>query len=323
MQLEDVMDGLLPGSNSGAVIDLINRRSSAGTRSYDDGRRLALVVEGGGMRGVLSAGCELALEKLGCRDVFDEVYGTSSGAVNAAYFLAGQTELGISIYFDDISSLRFSNPLRFWKILDVDYAYDHIVPNVKVLDEAAIRAGRPEFFVGVTDVESGRNELIDVKASPHRIFKILKATAAIPCLYNRTVALGNQRYVDGGLSDLLPIAKAASRGCTDILVLPTRLATDTIKPRAIWERFMFLVMMGYVHPEVYRAFVTSYLRTRRSRAYAMGRDVIEGTNTATISPTPVELVVSRTTRSRPVLIDGARKMAIRTANILGRPLFRD
>jgi predicted patatin/cPLA2 family phospholipase len=314
------MDGLVPGHNSGSVIDLINSRISAGTESYNDGRRLALIVEGGAMRGVLSAGCVLALEILGCCNVFDEVYGTSAGAVNAAYFLASQCELGISIYFDDISSLRFVNPLRFWKILDLDLAYDHIIPNIKMFDEAAIRTGRPEFFVSVTNVESGQNVLVDAKTSPYNIVKILKATAALPVLYNRLVKLGNQRYVDGGLSDLLPVAKAASRGCTDILVLSTRLETHKGKQRPLWERIMFLMVLGLRYPEVNRTYVTNFRRTLQSRAYAMGRNVIEGTNIATICPTPEEFVVSRVTCSRPALIDGARKMAIRTANIFGRPL---
>ena len=320
MQLEDVMDGLVPGHNSGAVIDLINRRISAGTGSYNDGRRLALIVEGGGMRGVLSAGCVLGLEKLGCRNVFDEVYGTSAGAVNAAYFLASQCELGISIYFDDISSLRFANPARVWKILDVDYAYDHIIPNVKMFGVETIRASKPDYFVGVTDAESGENLLVNVKASPYNIVKILKATAAIPILYNRTVKLGNGRYLDGGLSDLLPIAKAASKGCTDILVLMTRLETHVSKQRPLWERILFRMVLGCIYPKLNRTYLTNYKRTSQSRAYALGRQVIDGANIATISPTLEEFIVTRVTRDRSTLIEGARRMAIRTANILGRPL---
>jgi len=311
-----------PGHNSEAVIDLINCRAAVRTHSYQDGRRLALIVEGGGMRGVLSAGCLIAFDLLGCRNVFDEIYGTSAGGVNCAYFLSGQWELGISMYFNDLSSLRFANPLRFWKILDIDYVYDHLIPKINTLDEAAVRAGRPEFFVGVTDVESGKNLLIDVKRSPHSIIKVLKASAAIPALYNRTIKLGDRRYVDGGLSDLLPIAKAVSRGCTDILVLPTRIRTHFSKQRPLWERLAFLMMMGCIYPEVYRAFCTSPQRTSLSRAYAMGRQVIEGTNIATICPTSEESIVSRTTRSRPILIEGTRRMAIRTANILGRPVSK-
>lgn len=311
------MDIQLPGHNSGSVVELLNRRIESRAASYDDGRRLALIVEGGGMRGVLSAGSLYALDLLGCHNVFDAVFAASAGGVNAAYFLSGQGGLGISVYFDDISSLRFANPLRFWKIIDVDYVYDHIVPNVKTLNEEAIRTGRTDLFLGVTDVESGKNTSVNVKTSPHSVARILKASSAIPVLYNRTVRLGERRYVDGGLSDLLPVAKAARLGFTDILVLTTKLGSQASKQPPLWERLVFYAMMGWVHPEVNHAYLTNFQRTQQSRAYTMGTDVIEGTNVATISPTPEELIVGRVTKDRPTLVDGARRMALRTARTLG------
>lgn len=312
-----------PGHNGGAVIDLVNARiaarAGAGDGAFDDGRRLALIVEGGGMRGVLSAGSLYALDLLGCHGVFDAVFAASAGGVNAAYFLSGQGGLGISVYFDDISSLRFANPLRFWKILDVDYVYDHIVPHVKPLDEAAIRRGRTDFFLGLTDVDSGESEYVDVKASSHRVAQLLKASSAIPVLYNRTITLGARRYVDGGLSDLLPLAKAATAGFTDVLVLTTRVDGHLSKRPPYWERTVFYAMMGWMHPALHQAYSTNFERTRRSRAYATGAERIAGINVATISPTAAELVVGRATRDRMTLVEGARRMGLRTAAALGRP----
>lgn len=312
------MDGGTPGRNSESVIDLIKRRLAKPPGAYDDGRRLALIVEGGGMRGVLSAGSLFALDLLGCRDVFDEIYAVSAGGVNAAYFLSGQSELGISVYFDDISSLRFANPLRFWKIVDVDYVYDHIVPHVKTLDEQAIRSARPDFFLGVTDVDNGENVLIDVKASPHSVAHILKASSAIPVLYNRIVALGPRHYVDGGLSDVLPVIQATVRGCTDVLILTTKQGTRVSKRPPLWERLVFLAMIGWRYPAVNRAFVTNFERTCHSRALTMGTQVIDGINIATIEPTPHELVVGRVTLRRDTLVEGAYRMASRTAHALDR-----
>lgn len=301
-----------------AVIDLVNARIAAGEGAFGDGRRLALIVEGGGMRGVLSAGSLYALDLLGCHGVFDAVFAASAGGVNAAYFLSRQGGLGISVYFDDISSLRFANPFRFWKILDVDYVYDRIVPHVKPLDEAAIRDGRADFYLGVTDVDSGKSEYMDVKSSSHRVAQILKASSAIPVLYNRTVTLGARRYVDGGLSDLLPVAKAASAGFTDVLILTTRLDSHLSKRPPRWERAVFFAMMGWFHPALNEAYSTNFERTRRSRAYATGAEIIAGTNVATIGPSQAELVVGRATRDRLTLVEGARRMALRTAATLGR-----
>jgi hypothetical protein len=60
--------------------------SQAGARQ--DGFRVALAVEGGGMRGTISAGMALALDELGLVTAFDAVYGASAGAITAAWLLS-------------------------------------------------------------------------------------------------------------------------------------------------------------------------------------------------------------------------------------------
>ena len=80
------------GVNPMRTIDLLRERARClkEGREPADGRKVALIVECGAMRGVISCAALMALEELGMTDVFDEVYGASAGAVNAAYFLAGQ-----------------------------------------------------------------------------------------------------------------------------------------------------------------------------------------------------------------------------------------
>ena len=77
----------LYGSQPGKVIELLNRRRTTGYQAGDrDGSRIGLIVEGGSMRGAISSAALDALSRLGYRGCFDEVWGTSSGAINAAYF---------------------------------------------------------------------------------------------------------------------------------------------------------------------------------------------------------------------------------------------
>ena len=98
-------------------------RFAAGDRA-PDGRTLALVVEGGALRAVCSAGGVVALEHLGLTEVFDHVYGTSAGAMNASYFITGQARLGIRIYYEDMNRRAVVNPWRFWRILDLDRLFE-------------------------------------------------------------------------------------------------------------------------------------------------------------------------------------------------------
>jgi predicted acylesterase/phospholipase RssA len=73
------------------VARVLRERADAGSQpgARDDGHRVALVLEGGGMRGVVSAGMVAALERLGMRDAFDLIVGSSAGAINGMALLSG------------------------------------------------------------------------------------------------------------------------------------------------------------------------------------------------------------------------------------------
>jgi predicted acylesterase/phospholipase RssA len=58
-------------------------------RRRPDGARIALAIEGGGMRGAVSAGMVIAVHDLGLTDAFDFVFGASAGALNGVWLLSG------------------------------------------------------------------------------------------------------------------------------------------------------------------------------------------------------------------------------------------
>src|SRR5437764_7370914 len=104
----------LYGVHPSAVIATIRARAhhlNKGERRAD-GRKLGLVIEGGAMRSVYSAGGAVALAHLGFSQIFDEVYATSAGVMNASYFLSNQPLVGITVYYDSCTSHLFMNPLR-------------------------------------------------------------------------------------------------------------------------------------------------------------------------------------------------------------------
>src|SRR4051794_16193839 len=69
-------------------------------RDRPPGARLALVVEGGGMRGAVSGGMALALDELGLAHSFDAAYGSSAGALNAMWLVSGRVREGIPTWVD-------------------------------------------------------------------------------------------------------------------------------------------------------------------------------------------------------------------------------
>ena len=72
------------------VADVLRARAAAGSSAgrASDPHRVALALEGGGMRGVVSAGMTAALERLGLTPCFDLVVGASAGAINGAALIA-------------------------------------------------------------------------------------------------------------------------------------------------------------------------------------------------------------------------------------------
>eukprot|EP00752_Nemacystus_decipiens_P006162 g5559.t1 len=90
------------------VLEVLRDRLKAGTKpgSHGDGLKVGLAIEGGGMRGCVSAGMIAAVVTLGLMDTFDAVYGSSAGSLIGAYAIAGQEgmpRLGCSVYYDTLT----------------------------------------------------------------------------------------------------------------------------------------------------------------------------------------------------------------------------
>ncbi len=224
------------------AIDVIRARR-AGTH---DRYRVALVVEGGCMRGVISAGAVTALEQLDLAQCFDAVYGVSAGALDCAYMLAGQAALGTSIYFEDLPAARFFSARRVLAArppIALDGLIDEIVGRRKRLDVAAVEAARPEFHVLATCLEHRAIE------RPHGpLLEQLRAAARVPLLSGPPVRLNGCRLYDGGLLSPLPVELAAADGATHILVLRTRPDGSALRRHAHLERAM-LSWLRRAHPE--------------------------------------------------------------------------
>jgi predicted patatin/cPLA2 family phospholipase len=176
----------------------------------DNPARPALVVQGGGMRGIYSLSALAELERLGLRDAFSRVIGSSAGAINGAYFLAGQAEESISIYTEDLSNKQFVDPRRFWKIVDVDYMID-VLKEKHHLDTEEMRRAPATLYTVLTDAKTAEARVVSSRDRSLDIYEVFRATAALPGLYGKKIAIeddpGARRYIDGGVSDLLPLER--------------------------------------------------------------------------------------------------------------------
>jgi predicted patatin/cPLA2 family phospholipase len=311
---------LLHGTNPRAVVSAIVQRH-ARRRAGDlgaDGRKLGLVIEGGAMRGVLSAGGAVVLAQLGFSDVFDEIYATSAAVMNASYFMSNQPLLGISVYFDNCTTRRFVNPFRFWKVIDVDYIFDHVAVHEKPLNVSRLAGSPSRLYVATIDRRTGDAFLMDVKTAGVPILRVLKASAAIPIFYNRTVEIGGRQCMDGGLVIPFGITQAVANGCTDVLVLSTRSPHYVSTPPGRLSRFMFNLICSRGTAGMNRVFAERHLRSREARDLSLGRTPPpHGVSIATLCADP-EQTVSRMTTDRAKLHAAAVSYGRKVLRVFGR-----
>jgi predicted patatin/cPLA2 family phospholipase len=208
------------------VVELIRRRRAEGSRpgERNDHRRVALVIEGGGMRGVVSAGMTSGLEQLGLRDSFDEVHGASAGAFNAAFLLAGQAAYLTTLYQHGFGDPRFVSVIRALRggpLFDMDYVITEVWSRHRPLRFDAVLSSPIELHCTATDAD--RAEIIDLTdlRDEEEVRCALRASARLPWLAGPPVHFRGRRLLDATLAEAIPI-QVAFATATDVLVLQTR-----------------------------------------------------------------------------------------------------
>lgn len=188
----------------------------------------ALVVEGGGMRGVFSAGVLDAFHDTGF-DPFDMYIGTSAGACNLASYLSGQYKRNYRCYTDYMIRPEFISLKKYMKgghYMDLDWFWDFLETADRLDTEAASRAKGRVFLIAATNIETGGAEYL--QAEPERLNDMLKASSALPMLYRNFININGRLYADGGIADSIPVEEAYRRGASAVYVIRSR-PSDYVK----------------------------------------------------------------------------------------------
>ena len=201
-------------------------RSGSQPGARDDGLRIALVIEGGGMRGILSGGMALALAELGLVPAFDAIYGASAGAITGAWLLSrpeglrGWTE---PAYIRTL--IRRTAPLRGRPVVDIRGLIEDFYQTTYPLDFAAVLANPVELHPLATDAATGQStDLHPLIGNPAELRLALRASAALPVLAGPPVEFADRRFYDGGVSESVPYRTALAQGATHLLLLRSRRA---------------------------------------------------------------------------------------------------
>ncbi len=209
-------------SNSGTVSNVDKQVDLVRLSKFIGGKN-ALVAQGGGQRGIFTAGV-LDAFNLANFDPFDEFYGTSAGALNINAFLCRQYGLGKAFITELTTNPNFFHLfsyIRRKRYMDLDWALEKICdfPYHMDVDMGRKALGQRKAFAAVTSSLSLSDEYFPMLGDDWK--DVMRATCAIPRLYLGQVELNGQFYVDGGVSASIPVQEAWRRGSRFIAVIRT------------------------------------------------------------------------------------------------------
>jgi len=224
------------------VLELIRKRKEENSQPgrRNDKHKLGLAIEGGGMRGLVTSGMGTAIEKLKLLNTFDIVYGTSAGAFNGAYLIAGQANYGGTIYYQNINNYTFIDLRRFFSpgksVMSLEYLVYEVATKQKVLDCQAIINSPIPLVMIVSSVEELKAVHFRNFSSADEIYKGLVATARMPVIAGPPVNIKGLHYYDGGVFESIPFHSAIADGCTHVLVFLSRPMGRQIPKPNIFEK---------------------------------------------------------------------------------------
>jgi predicted patatin/cPLA2 family phospholipase len=209
------------------VVEVLRERARGGSEPgrRHDPHRVALVVEGGGMRGVVSAGMTAALERLHLTRCFDLVVGASAGAINGAALIAGVAREGAAAYHGPLATRKFVNPARALRgrpVIDVDYVLEYASAGLDAGRHERVLASAIAFHCVAVSVETAETVTFSGMSSKAELYAAVLASSRMPWAGGPPVEIAGRRYVDGGLGAAIPLAEALAAGATHALVLQTR-----------------------------------------------------------------------------------------------------
>jgi len=182
-------------------------------------KKRALVIGVGGLRGTYDAGVAFTLCRELGPDYFDAIYACSAGAYTAAHFALNQPDSGENVwrnYLDGNKLVNFFNLFHGRQMFDLEYLTDVFKSGETLLHAENLSRIPTVLTYVLTELHSGNP--IYVQPTPENIFDFMKASSAMPFLHS-PIILDGVAYIDGGLSDPLPFAKAKADGYEDIMII--------------------------------------------------------------------------------------------------------
>lgn len=217
-----------------------------------------LVLEGGGMKGVYTAGVlDFFLEK---GLAFSSVYGVSAGACHMCSFLSGQKGRGLDISIDYLDSKKYCSVeslLTTGDLFNAVTCYKLIPDYLHPYDHEAFERYQGKAYSVVTNIVTGKPEYLRLRDLHRDIIKV-QASASLP-LVSRNVKINGKLYLDGGISDAIPLQKSILDGNQKNVVIMTK-ETGYVRSATAPSQLALIKMRYLKYPKVYELMADRHYR---------------------------------------------------------------
>ena len=225
-----------------------------------------LILEGGGLRGIYTAGVLDTFMKNNIK--IDTVIGVSAGALFGINYLSNQKGRVIRYNLDNIKNKNYmgiSSWIRTGNIMNKDFCFDKLIYETDPFDFETFNKSKSDFFAVVTNVVTGKAEYIKIDDIENQM-EYLRASGSMPVV-SKIVRIKGKKYLDGGISDSIPIKWGLKNGYKKIIIIETRPKEYRKKKNNITN---FLFRKIY---KKYPNFVNTY--KNRYKNYNKAKDYIE------------------------------------------------
>lgn len=217
---------------------------------------IGLVLEGGGMRGIYSAGVlDYFMDK---QLYFPYVIGASAGACNGTSYLSRQQGRNKTVeieYVNDSRYLGLKTLIKTKSIFGMDFVFGEIPTKLNPFDFQTFFNTPEKFYAVATDCETGKPVYYEKsQCNNEDLLTVIRASSSLP-LFSPFVEFDEKKLLDGGITDSIPIKRAISDGYEKCVVVLTRNAGYRKQP----HKFTTIIRRKYRnYPNLVEAILNRY-----------------------------------------------------------------
>lgn len=181
-------------------------------------KKVGMVLEGGALRGLYTAGVlDVLMEN---KIEVSGITGVSAGALFGVNYFSNQKGRVIRYnkkYCGDKRYMSLRSLILTGNYINKDFAFYKVTKELDPFDNEAFKKNKKDYYAVVTNVETGKPEYLKIN-SPLNDLEILRATSAFP-LASKIIKINDKKYLDGGISDSIPIYYNKQKYNKNIVIL--------------------------------------------------------------------------------------------------------